>query len=264
MIQEDEYTQVLMKLGLTFLQAKTYLTLVRFERADVRTIFRASNIARQDVYRVMPTLEKQGLAQEIIGKPTMYKATPMKQGYHLLLESKKQRHLELQRNAMKVINSLDESNNFKPTPEDVKPQFVINYSEELLAKWFHEITNSVQTNLDVMCKWKFLRFKLFNEGQNFRGVVGRNVKIRIITEKRENDKSVQKIVENLRQNPLFEMRFLFEPLPVEMTISDETEGGLCTAPPPDNRGVPCLWSNQPQFLKVLSGYFESMWEKADQ
>lgn len=50
--------QTLMEFGLTRSQAKVYLTLVRLgEDSKALTIFRFSNVARQDVYRILTELE---------------------------------------------------------------------------------------------------------------------------------------------------------------------------------------------------------------
>ncbi|MEX2723761.1 MAG: helix-turn-helix domain-containing protein [Candidatus Freyarchaeota archaeon] len=59
-----EYIQTLTDLGLTFLQAKTYLNLAKLGKANVQTIAKASNVARQDIYRIMPSLQKLGLAEK--------------------------------------------------------------------------------------------------------------------------------------------------------------------------------------------------------
>jgi DNA-binding IclR family transcriptional regulator len=54
------------------LKSKVYLTLATLGKADVKTIAKASNIARQEIYRIMPTLQKLGLTEKIITNPTMY------------------------------------------------------------------------------------------------------------------------------------------------------------------------------------------------
>jgi sugar-specific transcriptional regulator TrmB len=64
MIQDD--IQTLTDLGLSLLQAKTYLNLAKLGKANVQTIAKASNVARQDIYRVMPKLQKLGLAEKFI------------------------------------------------------------------------------------------------------------------------------------------------------------------------------------------------------
>jgi hypothetical protein len=47
-----------MSLGLTYLQAKIYFTLTQLKTAEAQKISNVSNVARQDIYRLMPTLEK--------------------------------------------------------------------------------------------------------------------------------------------------------------------------------------------------------------
>ena len=47
---QDEHIQTLIGFGLTLLQAKIYLNLAKLEKADVTTLSKASNVARQDIY----------------------------------------------------------------------------------------------------------------------------------------------------------------------------------------------------------------------
>jgi sugar-specific transcriptional regulator TrmB len=61
MIQEKE-NQILMDLGLTCVQAKVYLTLIKLRNPTVKMISKISNVVSQDVYRIMPRLQKLGLA----------------------------------------------------------------------------------------------------------------------------------------------------------------------------------------------------------
>jgi sugar-specific transcriptional regulator TrmB len=260
MMQEDEYVQILMRLGLTFLQAKTYLSLVKFEKADVKTIFKVSKIARQDIYRVMPTLEKMGLAQEIIGKPTMFKATPMKQGFRILLQNKTQKHVELEKKAKDLIKNLEEPDS-KQTPQDEHPQFIINYSEDLMVKWLDKVMSSTQYSLDIICKWKLVRYRILSDVEELQEMFNRNVKLRLITEKQDNLNFIQKIMGTLGYNPSFEIRFVSQRTPVDMIISDGREANLCIGPPMNNRITPSLASSHPQFLKVMVGYFDAVWEK---
>ena len=79
MLQEDCINS-LMELGLTLVQAKIYLTLTKLDNATIKAISKNSNLARQDIYRIIPSLQKLGLVEKIIDKPTKYKATPIKIG----------------------------------------------------------------------------------------------------------------------------------------------------------------------------------------
>lgn len=261
MIEDDSYIRILMKLGLTFLEAKTYLTLARFREADVRTIFKASNIARQDIYRVMPTLEKLGLAEKIITAPTRYKATPIKEGYHLLLQNKTREDTELQKETIELINDSHERNQ-KTALHEEDAEFVVTSSKTLFFKRITEREKTVQTSICVVGRWKGLKSRLFNLFPDIKRALKGGVRIRIITEKYEDDKSVQKIIQTLEENPLFEIRYLSAPLPVQTIIHDNTEVNMCIATRPDS-DLPSLWSNNPQFVKVMKAYFEDLWNSTD-
>jgi sugar-specific transcriptional regulator TrmB len=247
-----------MKLGLTLLQAKIYLTLVKFESADVKTISKASKIARQDVYRVVPSLQKLGLVQEIIGKPMVYRPTPLKQGYNLLLEDQSQKHIELEKQAKNIIKNLDDLEVQMIRERD--PQFMINHSEQLLTKWFDELIHSTQETLDVMCGWRAVNLAFPFDTQDIKLMLKRDVKIRLITDENADLSAIQRMLVANEKNILFDVHFVDE-VPVEMAISDRKQVGLNIALPSTIKGVPSLWSNHPQFLRVMVGYYESFWEK---
>ena len=257
---QDEHIQTLMDLGLGLLQAKIYLTLAKLGKAEIKTISQASTVARQDIYRIMPALQKLGLAEKILATPNMYKATPIKEGYYLLLQNKTQQHTELQKKTIALIKSPHESN-YKTATQDEDSQFVVTSSRALFFKKLAEREKTVQTSIEGVGKWEDTKSVLFCRFQDFNRATKRGVRIRIITEKHEGDKSIQKIIQTLTTNSLFEIRCLPAPIPVTTIIHDGTEVNMRIAIPPDN-DVPSLWSNNPQFAKAMTTYFEELWNKA--
>jgi sugar-specific transcriptional regulator TrmB len=258
--QDDEHIQTLTDLGLTLLQAKTYLALVTLGKAKVQTISKASNVARQDIYRIMPTLQKLGLAEKIIAAPIMYKAISLKEGLSILLQNKTREHTELQKKTIELLNNIHNSEDEKVLQDEAQ-QFSIISSKKLLLKRFAETDNITQKSINVVGKWKILKSILFHRPQDTKRALKRGVKIRIITEKHEDDKSIKKIIQSLKTNPLFEIRYLSTPLPVKTVIYDGTEVRMSIATSPDS-DMPSLWSNNPSFLKVMTAYFEEIWDEA--
>ena len=111
MIQDDDvYIQTLMKLGLTFLQATIYLTIVKLGKTGVRKISTVSNVARPDVYRIVRTLEKMGVVEKIVSTPTMYEAIPIKEVLAILLQQKIDQNVELQEQTKALITNFQEKN----------------------------------------------------------------------------------------------------------------------------------------------------------
>ncbi|MEM2998943.1 MAG: helix-turn-helix domain-containing protein [Candidatus Bathyarchaeia archaeon] len=155
MIQEDEYVQILTRLGLTFLQAKTYLALAKLGKADVKTISKASKIARQDIYRIMPALQNMGLVEKIVASPTLYKVTPVNESLGVLLENKTREFMELQIKMKYMLN------NFKEKADEVasqeEEQFSIISSRRLLQKKLSEKDRTAQKSIVAIGNWKTIR-----------------------------------------------------------------------------------------------------------
>jgi sugar-specific transcriptional regulator TrmB len=99
-----------MNLGLTLLQAKIYFTLANLKNSRIKRISKASNVARSDIYRVMPTLEKLGLAERTVSNPIMYIGVPLKEGVSILLQQKTEEHAELQKKTKALLGNLQENN----------------------------------------------------------------------------------------------------------------------------------------------------------
>jgi sugar-specific transcriptional regulator TrmB len=137
----DDYIQTLMDFGLSFLQSKVYLTIVKLQKANIKTISRASTIARQDIYRIMPALLQKGLVEKIVTRPTTYNATPLELGISILLEKKKDECIDLEKKQVWLLknfnsskpnrNSLEDSTNFKITSEIT---LLLKMHKELIQK----------------------------------------------------------------------------------------------------------------------------------
>jgi len=57
-----------MGLGLSPNQAKVYQTILKLGNVPVGLIAKSSSVRREDVYKVLPTLEKMGLIEKLLGK----------------------------------------------------------------------------------------------------------------------------------------------------------------------------------------------------
>ncbi|MGB9915618.1 MAG: TrmB family transcriptional regulator [Candidatus Bathyarchaeales archaeon] len=259
MTQENEYVQMLLQLGLTSLQAKTYLALARLGKANVKTISRVSKIARQDIYRIMPALQNMGLVEKIVASPTLYKVTPIKESLCVLLENKTRECMELQIKMKYMLN------NFKEKADEVssqeEEQFSIISSRRLLQKKLSEKDRTAQKSIVAIANWKTIRATFFNRALDVVNALKRGVKLRIITEMHEKDKHVEKIIQSFMKYPSFEIKYSSAPIPVNAVIHDGKEINMCIATLPDNE-VPSLCSTNPRFIKVIAAYFEELWNNA--
>lgn len=256
MIQDDEpYVQVLMKLGLTLLQATIYLTLTKLGKAGVKRISRVSNVARPDVYRVMPALEERGLVERIIAVPTIYKAIPLKEGLPMLLKQKIDEDTELQKETKTLLSIFPENNAASQQREDT--DFIITNEKNLLFKKFNTAINKARSSLNFICTTKGLSKILFYNQADFRNAIKRNVEIRIIIKKAESGEPILRALEDFKKAPLFKLKYIADQTPICMLITDNQELNVQLS----NGLVPSLWSNNPHIVRMATTYFETIWHK---
>ena len=257
MVQHEDFIiQTLSKLGLTAPQAKIYLTLALVQKAGAKKISVMSRVARPDVYRVLPALERMGLVRKIIASPTMYEATPLKQGCEILLQMKKAEYFQISQNTTKVIDDFYERH---VASRDVPSNdFVLISSATLLLEKFRIENTLAKTNIDVAGHWLAVRPLVFGYNPIFQKALKRGLKIRVVTEKPSDEELCK-----LAKNPLLEIRFLDECVPIKAVIYDGKRANICVGTLQNDDIIPSLWSDNIEFVKVVSAYFEKTWLKAN-
>jgi sugar-specific transcriptional regulator TrmB len=254
---QDEYIQTLIDLELSLLQAKTYINLARLGEADVRTISKASSVARTDTYRVMLVLEKLGLAEKIIAKKTMYKATPIKEGISILLQNKKKEYAELEQKTGSLLNSLNDNDLQDIQVENQK--FIITSERSLFQKRFEKSFLEAQT-CEMLVPAEGLKFALFYFFQCIKMAIKKGAKIRMITEKTEVGLSSSRKLQTLRKNPLFEIKSATSPIKIGLTIFNNKEVNLCLS---SNSEIPSLYTDNPQAVEAAKMLFEAIWNSPE-
>jgi len=258
---QDEYLQTLMDLGLTLVQAKAYLALCRLECATIKAISKTSNLARQDVYRIMPSLQKIGLVEQIISNPTKYHAVPIKNGVYSLLQHHLQEQEKLTKKTTALLNRLKEDNFKSSFAVQEEPQLLIISELSLLFKKLMNGTRASQVSIDSIGTWEAFDGVTSNGLSDFKKTLQRGVRIRAITEKPPNGKRLPTYVKTLQKHPLYEVRFVIPPAPITMAILDKREVSICISTPADN-SPSSLWSSNRIITGLALNYFEEIWSKA--
>ena len=78
----------LRNLGLTPLQAKIYITLVKCGKQKVQKIAEKIGTDRANTYQGISQLQKRGLVRKILGSPVIYEAVSLQESIKLLLKQK--------------------------------------------------------------------------------------------------------------------------------------------------------------------------------
>jgi len=255
MFDDDDHIRTLMSFGLSFLQAKVYLNLVKLDEADVKTIAKTSKVARQDIYRIMPILIKMGLGENIIAKPTIYRATPLNLGLSILLQKRKEEYVELKKKESWLLNNFNSYNTKMILQEDIA-QFKITSEITLILKLHRELIQKAHITIDVIIPFVTKPSKLVEIWAYLHelNMTKRSVKIRCITDKPKKSMWKQQA---LAENTNLEYKYLAI-IPFGMHIFDKKEVTLSIS---KESGLPCLWSNNPNILMLAQNYFEELWNK---
>jgi sugar-specific transcriptional regulator TrmB len=256
----DSDIQTIVELGLTLLQAKTYLALSSLGNANIKTISKTTNIAKQDVYRIMPKLQELGLAEKLVAEQAIYRAVPLKDGTLALLQHKTQEYLNLQKKTTDLIDYFKKASFQKPVQEE-NFEFRIISERDLLYRLLDEKNKMVQKSVDVAGTWKSSQGAFEYERDVFRQAMEKGVRFRWISELHKKDKQTDRLLKPLQMYSLFEIRYVAPPPPLLTAIFDAKEASICVATAPNDE-VTSIWSNNPVFVKLVLNYFEEIWNGA--
>jgi sugar-specific transcriptional regulator TrmB len=255
-MKSDENIQTLVNFGLSYVQAEVYLTLLKLKKSDAKTLAKTSNIARQDIYRTMPTLQRLGLVEKIIGTPTMYRATPVRNAAAILLEGKKQEYDSLVQRTDSLI-AVFEPINEKISPSADDTQFVIGSELSPLINRHEKLTRQCQSTLDIIVPLRGVPNDIGDEWNYIRSILEKKkIETRLITHKPESRDSAFVFWEPLLKKSFFHVRYFDKPITFGMHIFD---GKQLTLSVDGVRVLPSLWSNNPNILKLATTYFNKVW-----
>jgi len=252
--KDDEPIQTFMSVGLTLLQAKLYLALAKLGSSGggVRKISHESNIARQDVYRILPELEKLGLAVKIISSPATYRGTPLENGFSTLLNRKSEEYIQLQKRAKLLFDNFTVDSAVEH--QEKISQFEITSERNLYFMRVGKGLKRAEKSLNIICSKEGIRTIASQAVEEFERAMERGIKIRVLTDE-FGTVAASKSILRLKSNPNFELRLLSGPFTVGLAMFDckEVNIGITATI------VPALWTNNDNVVKLAEVYFENTW-----
>ena len=138
----DENTDLLLGLGLTLNQARIYLAILKLEKTTVGQVAKYSKVRREDVYRILPSLEKMGLIERLMGKPAEVRATPISDALSFLVSEEKNKSEERLSGMRSKVQKLSLKDWKQPPPGEESIYILIAEKKAILSKTSELIKNS--------------------------------------------------------------------------------------------------------------------------
>ena len=257
----DENTDLLLGLGLSLNQARVYLAILKLEKTTVGQVAKFSKVRREEVYRTLPTLEKMGLIERLLGKPTEIRATLISDSLTLLVTEEKNRSDERLTGMRSMVQKLSLKDWKQPPPGEESIYILIAEKKAILAKTSELIRNSTKEVALIADKARIMPV-LAQFSDEYRLAIKKGAQIRLIFEGEKPDGLVKEKVQKLIDGASVHVKFHCKPLNhfimfdnAEALITGSVESGLGASP--------SLWTNNSNLIGVLRTGFESGWKKAE-
>lgn len=259
-MKKEEKIEALRELGLTVDQARTYLALVELGPATAKTISETSKIARPDIYRIMPTLQREGIVEKLMTKPAVFQAIPMTSALPAMLKRKELEQNKLRKKTEEML--IDIKNNHLTNSLEADAEFVIVPRKEAIMNRLKEALLKTQSSLCVITSQKRFSAAILEFEKIYQEALEKGVKIRLAADRHVPSKKALEIIQNLSVDPNFEVKcFEDDPLAIVSIFDDKTAYVTLSAKAYLAEAA-ALWSSNPSFVALAQNYFEDKWKNA--
>jgi len=255
----DENAGMLSDFGLTRNQAKVYLAMAKLGMATVNQVSKMSKVRREDVYRIMPKLEKMGLIEKILGKPTKVRALPMEDALHILIE----REQEIANKKVSALMTKKDTilKHYKPSTIKTieEPHFaVILQREGIMTKELSMVKKAKIAINIVTSRDKFIQF-FNNYDEALKKATKKGIQIRMILNVTEHDDSILTTIKEY-ESARFPVDLKYtDQRSTHCMIVDYKEALVSTTTEPTLRETAYLWTNNSSLVGLLQKNFEGLW-----
>ncbi len=258
---QEEMALELERFGLTKNQAKIYITTVALGIASAHEVAKLSGIRREEIYRMMPELEKHGLIARRLERPRRISAAQPEEAISVLARSRitalKTEIVELRRKETALISKLKKI--VLPLNDEVQSIEVLYQSDNVFVPKFKSALRQARKGTDMVVTFQDLQDGI----RDSRRIIERalkSLKIRIITELGEPDASLAKLKSAKKEGNHAELRAV-KRLPFRLIIVDEQEavwGGSQF----ENQPSPIFRTTNRTQIGILKMSFKELWREA--
>ncbi len=261
---QKDLVMKLSEFGFTTNQAKVYLSIIESGVISVGKISQNTQLYVQDIYKILPKLEKMGLITKTIDKPVMIKAIPVEKALSRLVDTEKEK-------AEKRIDNLE--NNLKELTDSIRyQQFSEIQSEEscfIPLMTVKQIKNradltfgNATSSCDLVINLDLIQPLMGTFHHNFKQFSKNNANVRIIIEDPSEPDYVKKIIEKaFSEYANISVKLVYKLQSIPYYIIDRGEVWISMEKKTEI-GLPCvLWTNGKNIVQFFQECFNEAWKK---
>jgi sugar-specific transcriptional regulator TrmB len=254
---------LLMGLGLTPNQAKVYQTILELGNATAVQISKSSSIRREDVYKVLPALDKMGLIEIWLGKPAMIRSTPVAGALTSLILDEKVKSDERITSMKKKFREITRMKWRQPIPvgEELSLYALIQGGRAVMGKLTSLVLSSEKNVLwiDTLREISHVTSLLSEE---IKRAINNKVELKMIIEDFNSNQSQRKQVQQSNLESI-DIKLHNQPLN-RFVIFDSREALISTNRKTASEEPSALWTTDANLIGILRGYFEAGWSESEE
>ena len=249
--------KTLTNLGLTIDQARLYLALLQCGPATARQLANTSKIARPDIYRIIPTIEKQGIVEKLMTRPISYQAVPALLVLPNMIKRKATEQTLLIKETEELLANL--RCNEARESQDEETSSVMVYGKDGVIQRLKVALARASISVCIVTSRERFSDAIFEFADEYRKALKKGIKINIATEQPIQRKSALQITRRFSKNTNFKVKFTTSSQPAVMTVIDDEEAFITMAAVAPLPSTTVLWSKNPSLVTLARSYFESSW-----
>jgi HTH-type transcriptional regulator, sugar sensing transcriptional regulator len=249
--------QALTDLGLTMDQARLYLALVQGGPATARQLSSTSKIARPDVYRIIPTIEKQGMVEKLMTKPISYQAVSATLVLSKMMKRKTLEQKLLIKETEELLDDLSYSR--VKEPQEMNMCSVMVFGRDSINQRVREGLTRASTSVYIVTSKEKYSESVLEFTDEYKKALRKGTKINIAVERHVQRKRTLLVSQRLAENPNFKVKFTLPSQPAIVTVIDDKEAFITMAMAASPPNVTALWSKNSSLVALARSYFDCTW-----
>jgi sugar-specific transcriptional regulator TrmB len=240
---------------------------LQLKQASASAVAKLSNVPRQEIYRVLPHLEKLGMAEAIIGKPTKFLAISPEEALSELINYQQEilanRISELRQAKSALENELKKLEGKSAGLTRFEPaHYILISGQRLVNEKIQEMLQKAKNEVLWMAPKLEIRVAvIYGRDEMLRRCTGRKVKVRIITEVDEKN-----VADLIKLSKFCEIRHAPNVIST-ITIVDDKEliigSAVHFSESLNNEELRHkLWTNDLSHINIMRDFFEKVWSSS--
>jgi len=255
-----EGVEVLAGLGLSGRQARVYLALLRAGVSRARSVAVLTSIDRQEVYRLLTSLQELGLVQQNVSAPATFMATPVELAVELLLEQKNVELKFLSKKANQIAKKLAQTQHLTAPPFTPKASFGV-ITERDGGKKTQIALEQTKQSIEAVTSWAQFRKLCFLLETPLKNALKNGVALSVVAEKPAAHNLPKWVKTATAKYVNFKLKTLHTSPEAVLMIFDQTQTAIAFNVTASFTRGPTLWTTNPHLTAVCRSYFNEVWAK---